>query len=639
MANVILAILPMLVFCVQGYAISLLFFKKMETMDRMIISFPLSFAFNAIVFSYLGLFGLKLTRMSLVVIFLPMALIVAKNRDTAKKMLVPIRMPIRRKSKKVKKFGIAKETVIAAAALILILVFSYLLYLLPLPKDCLIPVGTDSSYQVYYAYLIDDQGKFPPYLTGINSTALYPLGSHMNLVLFHWITGAPFYVLFLFFLPFVASLVPLQLYFLGKTLFDKKTGMLAAIFSAFVTVTLQWYVNAGHIGNIFCFLVTPLFIYSMIKRTPSSSPLALLPAMLLSSFLYFHGYGFYIMFSVFALFSLSKLILQRTKKAFRTVCFTLLVFLAFSMPMLINLIGNGDFANSASSLEFGLMEGYKINTHLKILLKSLDFLAVDINTILVGFSVIGLIYMAFNKNVKLDVKMLLISWFAVVLFFFTNSGYSPITFPFIELFDFRRMALETFLVVSLFSSIFLSSYFTYPRKSIELRGILVVLAMLIIFNLIRFASGNMKGLDLKDYVFNAYDLKAQIWMKDNIPQTSNVMTEFIDGVSGMWIPTVAEKDVYWFRYPPLEKTSFSWPSPSNTKYALTLRVATINQTNKEETIGLLRQNGVTHIYVSGHKSSWSFGKGCESFNIATLNTIEEFRLIYSNEVVYLFEVI
>lgn len=639
MTNVILAILPMLVFCVQGYAISLLFFKKMEDMDRMIISFPLSFAFNAIVFSYLGLFGLKLTRMFLVVIFLPIALIVAKNRDTAKKMLMPIRMPTRRNSKKVKKFRIAKETAITAAALILILIFSYLLYLLPLPKDCLIPVGTDPSYQVYYAYLIDEQGKFPPYLTDINSTALYPLGGHMNLVLFHWITGAPFYVLFLFFLPFVASLVPLQLYFLGKSLFDKKTGMLAAIFSAFVTVTLQWYVNAGHIGNIFCFLVTPLFIYSLTKKTSSSSPLALIPAMLLSSFLYFHGYGFYVMFSVFALFSLSKLILHRTKRAFRDVCFTLLVFLALSMPMMINLIGNGDFANSASSLEFGLMEGYKISTHLKTLSKSLGFLAMDINTILVVFSVIGLVYMMLNRNVKLDVKILLISWYAAVLFFFTNSGYSPITFPFIKLFDFRRMALETFLVVSLFSSIFLSSYFTYPRKSLGLKAILAMFALLIVFNLIGFASGNITRHDFKDYVFNAYDLKAQVWMKDNIPQTSKVMTEFMDGVPGIWIPTVAEKDVYWFRYSQLENTPFGWPSPSNTKYALTLKAAAINQTNKEETIGLLRQNGVTHIYVSGHKTSWSFGKGCESFNIATLNTVEDLRLIYSNEVVYLFEVI
>ena len=148
---------------------------------------------------------------------------------------------------------------------LIILIFFAALFIRLQPSAYEPVIGIDAHYHVRMAETLLQTGSFSDSLSFGGRNYIYPPGLHITLASLSFLTSLPVETVGKFFITFIASLVVIPVFLIGKTLWGKKEGLITALLLVFIPVHI-WKTSSNILVDAIAILLLSISFYFLIQK-------------------------------------------------------------------------------------------------------------------------------------------------------------------------------------------------------------------------------------------------------------------------------------------------------------------------------------------------------------------------------------
>ena len=517
-----------------------------------------------------------------------------------------------------------------ASILIICIFLTNLLIKLSINGNQIVPLGTDSYAHAMITSLIFENGGIPksymPYISIDNFT--YHFGFHALSGYITWVTGSEIANSVLIAETLLIALPPLTIYVLGLCLTnDKKTAIIAAFIVSFISIFPAYYLNWGRMTQIMGLTILPILIAVLLTNLNKNSYRPMFASSILLSGLFLSHYRIFIMFMYFLLvmgiFDTLRKNISMNKIQNLFVLFVL--FTAITCPWMLNLFNNSNFIKTVNVGE----DSTRISPEYYYSLDRVHYLHSDYSNYLfvIGGSfaylliVAGMLFGFYKKQNEI----ILLSFWILMLLIFSNPYWLDL--PISGLIDFITVLSVLWMPISIICGYLICGLLD---KNIFRKKEVIFIFMILVVTSSVFSQTQLIRPSTQ-YVFEP-DIDAMYWINENTKDNSNFLISsaksigFVEATdAGSWIPIFTQRQVS------VPSMLYGGEGDQELLNQVNLLHEASNNPSSDSSLAIFEKYNVTHVYIGVRKTR-------NSMNVANFEKSNNFKLVYSNNGVYIFEI-
>ncbi len=498
-------------------------------------------------------------------------------------------------------------------------------------RDLVLPLWIDSVHHTLISQLMVEKGGVPHSYEPLLpiKTFIYHFGFHSLVALFHWLSGLEVPQAMLIVGQLINGFILLPIYLLVTRLVRRPLpGLIGAMIVGTISLMPAYYVTWGRYTQLTGLAILPLaivFTLDAIERDGRSYRDLTLASLALAGLFLTH-YSITIFYACFlAVYLLTESFARRGEPRAILECWLraamiCLIAAIMALPWLVNLIA---VLSPLSTLPSRLRGPASYNAFPR------DFLFVGHTRELIALSIGGALFGLFKR----ERGVVLTTLWVLALFLLTNP--SLLGLPSTWLVNNEVVVISLFLPFAILGGYFLSSLSEVPLAWLRGRGrraYRAVLGLLIALATLWGARGLLPIVNPVTVLATRDDVAAMDWIRENTPEGAKFLINtrlwqgrtYVGTDGGYWIQLLAGRQTT------LPPAIYIYSSPEYIAQvnALAEVVATTDSLDDEGMRKLLREEGVTHVYIGA--------KGGRITPQMLLGS-PHYRLVYSSGAVWIFE--
>lgn len=489
--------------------------------------------------------------------------------------------------------------------LVLILILSLFVRLAPV-QNFIVPPNNDGYTHTIVTKLISEKGGIPdsyyPYES--YTTFIYHFGFHSVVSAVHSLSGIEITRLVTIIGQFVNAFILLSVFLFARRLTkNKDVALISALIVGLISPFPAYLINWGRFTQLSGLFMLPIILVLIIDSIQSEKvnfPLFFLSIISLAGLFLTHTRVFF----MGEVFIFSFLVINRKLSLWMRMMIIFILGMGIISPWLLNIFqtakGNIIFKEwTTLRFQLSILSGVSQAEcfSLKRLGESLYFYSTKW---LLFLGIIGIIVGIWKRD-KLTFVFLL--W--LILLFIWSNPYWVLTF-FSGFVDINSLVISLYFPISILGALFIIHLINQvKKKDIILACIIVVVSLLSFKPIFRIVEPERVYVQ-KD------DCAAMDWISKNISKNAKFLISFYSLGSFTETGSVVGTDAgYWIPFftgrrttIPLMVHDFEKPDEKDIWKSTTQIVKMVSgNPSSNETIRLLQENNVTHLYV-GKRSSW-----------------------------------
>jgi hypothetical protein len=498
-------------------------------------------------------------------------------------------------------------------------------------RNLVVPAWIDSVHHTLISQLMVAKGGVPQSYEPLLPIEgfIYHFGFHSLVAVFHWLTGLEITRVVLIIGQVINGLMVLSAYLLAKCLTGRRlAGLFGALIVGLISFMPAYYVSWGRYTQLTGLVLLPLAIAftmrSFSKPSPLQSPTLVLAAVSVAGLLLTH-YRVLIFYGCFLLaYLLYETFVHRDEPAlflryWRRATMMCLVPALLTLPWLANL---ARALLPLATLPSKMQGSPSYNAFPR------DLIMVKHNRELIALSICGLLWGLYKR----ERAVILTALWVVIAVLITNP--TILGLPSTWLINNASLAISLFVPLAILDGYFLASLFVrWSNGHWSFRHWFI--SLLVIGSVSLWGAGQMLSIVNPTTVLATWDdMAAMDWIRRNVPSDARFLINvrhwqggiYVGTDGGYWIPLLTGHETI------LPPAIYVYGSAEYVKgiNELAEEIVAIESFDEESTRQLLRNNGVTYIYI-----------GARGGDITPQMLIGSpyYRPVYSNGAVWIFRIL